>query len=626
MLFHPGSHTMIKKAIGGLALLCMTCVWGVAGCQKTAPPPPRQNPYRDLGLRSLPPILKNTVMERCDLANVDPLAVTSYGLVVNLRYSGDSRAPTPVREWMIKEMYRHGMGNLRIPGYREMTPERVLADKRTAITMVGAYLPPGARKDQRVDVIVQALPGSDTASLSGGTLYQCDLRLMGANPLNPGGSVNKYIEARGQLFINPAYALETPKPTEGPARFGARTATVLGGGRVTADRPIHLRMRTPQWNITRAVEAQINQRFQAVADKPRQDGKGLCVAEAQDEGYLHLYVPVVYQGNWEHFVAVVNRLYMNITPALAAVKAQELTNEATRPNALLEDISYALEGLGPVAVPYIAPLLSNPSPDVQYAAARAGAYLRDTNSENTLMRIAGTVGHPFRVNAINILGELPFNSEIARALVPCLESDESLVRIAAYKVLSAHDDPRIPTSITSIQVRESFVIDLIESKNAPSMIYANRVGSPRIAFFGSKIPINKDLTFAAFDTELTIASNPQKANQLSIFYRGDEYQAPVVTQSRPIAPELAARLGGAGEEKLRFGYGEIVAILQKLCVSHNVPAAFVLQDVAGVDETFIATGQNSSRPVGEAAPSTTGTAPVSNQHPDGNPSPGGRAN
>ena len=162
---------------------------------------------------------------RSACSSIGPLAVSSYGLVVNLRYSGDSNtAPTAVREWMIKEMYRHGMGGHRIPGYHDMTPERALADKRNAIVIAAAFIPPGARVGQRVDALCQALPQSNTASLAGGTLYQCELRLYGADALNPGGSVNKYVEARGPLFINPAYALETPSTTDGVARSGARTA------------------------------------------------------------------------------------------------------------------------------------------------------------------------------------------------------------------------------------------------------------------------------------------------------------------------------------------------------------------------------------------------------------------
>jgi len=58
---------------------------------------------------------------------------------------------------------------------------------------------------------------------------------------------------------------------------------------------LQLRLRTPQWNISRAIEGVINTRFQSVADKSRLDGKGMCVAEAQDEGYLNLYVPIFVQ-------------------------------------------------------------------------------------------------------------------------------------------------------------------------------------------------------------------------------------------------------------------------------------------------------------------------------------------
>jgi len=97
----------------------------------------------------------------------------------------------------------------------------------------------------------------------------------------------------------------------------------MGGGFVTTDRALQLRLRTPQWNISRALESVINTRFQAVADKQRQDGRGMCVAEAQDDGYLNMWVPVSYKGNWEHFAGVATHLYINLNPSVAAVKAQD---------------------------------------------------------------------------------------------------------------------------------------------------------------------------------------------------------------------------------------------------------------------------------------------------------------
>ena len=69
------------------------------GCSKNEPPKVAKPAYVNIGLRpGLPAYLKDTVLERTDLSNIGPLAVSSYGLVVNLRYSGDSNtAPTAVR-------------------------------------------------------------------------------------------------------------------------------------------------------------------------------------------------------------------------------------------------------------------------------------------------------------------------------------------------------------------------------------------------------------------------------------------------------------------------------------------------------------------------------------------------
>jgi hypothetical protein len=565
-----------------------------AGCssKETIKPPPIR--YHARELRQLPPYLKDTIFERGDISNTGPFAVSSYGMVVNLRHSGDTKAPPTVRDWMIKEMYKHGVGSPRMPGYEGVTPQAILEDPRTALVMVGAYVPPGARKGQRVDAIVQAMPGSNTSSLAGGQLWRTDLRLRGVDPVNPGGSVNRFVQAEGPIFIDPALALEVPRPDQGAARSASRIGTIIGGGIVSADRPLHLRVRTPQWGVTRAIEMVIDTRFQ--------DGS---VAAAQDEGIVHLYVPPQYKGNWEHFVGVVNHLYINVTPAQAAQKAHELADASQAPGAWLENISYALEGLGPVAVPFITPLLAHPSPDVQYAAARAGAFIGDRASEDALMRIATTDGHPFRINAVAALGELPNNAVINQALARCLDAEEAQVRIEAYNVLAEAKDPRI----FSYTVNNAYIVDEVRSSGKP-MIYAKRTGMPRLAIFGNRTSVNFPLTFSAFDHQLTIASDPNRRNVLSIFYRGDELQQPVKTFSGPTVVELAARLGGAGDEKLRFGYGEVVAMLQSLVDSGKVSAAFVMQDLHQSPEDFEDTGareamaepaRNADRPVSNAA-------------------------
>src|SRR5439155_17049908 len=128
-----------------------------------------------------------------------------------------------------------------------------------------------------------------------------------------------------------------------------------------------------------------------------------------------------------------------------------------------EDISFALEGLGTVSIPHITPLLNDPSPDVRYAMARAGAFLGDSASEDALIAVARTVKHPFRLNAILALGELPANPQINRGLASCLDSDESLIRIYAYRGLANSCDPRF----MSTPIYYNFILDVFESGGPP---------------------------------------------------------------------------------------------------------------------------------------------------------------
>jgi hypothetical protein len=306
------------------------------------------------------------------------------------------------------------------------------------------------------------------------------------------------------------------------------------------------------------------------------------------------------------------------------MKAKELADAARNPDALLEDISYALEGLGPVSIPYITPLLNHPAQDVQYAMARAGAYLGNTVSEDALIKIAQTEGHRFRLNAVLALGDLPNNPEINRALANCLDSHEMLVRVNAYKILAANHDPRI----SSMAINDNFVLDIVDSKGPP-LIYGTRTGEPRLAIFGPKTSLRLPVMFAAFDTQLTITTNTSNPNLLSIFYRGAELQEPITAIARPAIFDLVARLGGA-DEKLHFGYGDIVGILQSMSDSGKISAPFVLQDRPGVEDAISSIPDDTTgRQIGEPLPSTMPAPTVGTDAPRppvNSSAPAGRSN
>jgi hypothetical protein len=587
--------------------------------------------YTNLPAVKIPEFMQGTVYERAELANAEPFAVSGYGLVVNLRGTGNSNAPTAVRDYMLREMVKHGIGTHRIAGYEKVQPEEMLRDPRVAIVRVDGYIPPGAREGQMFDVQVSALEQSYTTSLAHGQLFATDLRVNGANEIKPGPAVNVLAAASGPVFVNPAYALTTT-PRRGSQRSSLRYGVVLEGGIVAQDMALALRLRQPEYRVARAIEGRVDERFQAVADKPKKTAQNeVGVAAAADDGIVHLYVPrKAYNGDWEHFSQVVLHLYMNGSPDFAAVKARQLAAEAVKPDARLLDITYCWEGLGPEALPAILPLMTNEKPEVAFAAARAAACIEDPSgsADAALANMARTPNHPFQVNAVQTLGQLPPTSARKAMLRKLLDGDQTLVRLEAYRILAREGD----AAVFSKTIQQKFVLDVVPC-SGPALVYASRQGMPRIALLGSQVSLAQPLMFAAMDSRLSMSSGAD-GKAVTIFYR------PVLT-GRSVGPtslevrsggdlnEVIARLGGDGaadeEERLDFSYSDVVAIVQSLSQERKlaaagsaaangqaVPVPFVLQELPETQDSIY----NAPVIPDRARPQDTGSAASGTQHVD----------
>jgi hypothetical protein len=528
--------------------------------------------YATLGLREVPDYLKGTVYEQVDVEGTEGARVAGYALVGRLRGTGDSTAPAVVRQFMLKEMVKHGFGSSQI-GYKGVQPEDVLRDPNYAIVRVDGMIPPGARKDQFFDVQVSALPGNRTTSLSRGVLFETDLRKVRDRSLQLSGP-GVLARAKGPILVNPAYALDVEYDKNGnlvprtPAAVASlRSGVVMDRGVVMQDRPILLRVREPNRSVARAIENRINQQFQGVIDhKKGNDLPGQ--ADALDEGIVHLYVPAAYAGDWEHFVGVCKFLYLTSSPAFAVTKAKELAEVAQQPDAPLMEISYAWEGLGAAALPHVMPLMAHANPDVSYAAARAAAFIGDPSGAavNALMRIAKDNRNAFQIAAVQTLGRLQNSTMVNHLLRQLLDSDQTLVRIEAYKVLAGNRDSSVYTIVVPKKGEsEKFALDIVPSEGPP-LVYASRRGIPRIAVIGRQPELQQPLTFMSMNDKLMIASDP-KGRNVTIFFRDRWLPNPVTMLSHPDVAEVVHRLGGGGgeeEAKLDFTYGEVLAILQEL--------------------------------------------------------------
>lgn len=595
-LHRPWIRSLIGSSIA--AVVAVSCTH--------APPPKAASPYTTLPLKKVPPFMGGTLFERVDVINPQATPVSAYGLVAHLRNTGDcNNVPSRVREWMNKQLIKRGFGQLH-EGLGEFNPEAMLNDPSFAIVRVDGFIPPGTRKNQTFDVMVSAPADSTTSSLAHGQLYDSNLGANGANPADP-NVINVFAIARGPIFVNPAYSTRNTTKSEGAAN-SLRYGVVMDGGHALSDWPIVLRLRQPQMAMARAIDNRINQRFQGIADKKRQNDKGYCVAEARDEGTICIWVPASYQGDWEHLIGIITHLYTDGSPENTVLKARMLADEAVKPDAKLLDISYAWEGLGEKALPFIQPLMISSKQDVAFAAARAAAFLGDASAVDVLIRMAGTSGHEFQLNATEVLGTLPKTQQITHALRQLVDTQAALVRLEAYRILARQNDPAVFSTV----IDEKFVLDIVKS-SGPPLIYASRQGIPRIAIIGNRTDVQTPITFTAMNQQLSITSSAEN-KPLTIFYRGQEVRDPLTVLSHSDVAELVARLGGEPhnvKDRLNFSYGDILGILQSMADQHDFyatsldgkqsAAAFVLQEVTGTQNEVLAATVNSPDTTSSAA-------------------------
>jgi hypothetical protein len=239
-------------------LLCL----GAACCAPSPAPPHEEPQWPTLPLANVPAFMHDTLFERVRFGNTEPIGTFGYSLVVNLHDTGNSEAPSAVRQYIARQIVLRGFGWMQNEAYKDVTPQQMLADKRVAIVEVEGLIPVGARADQRIDIDVRAMPGGHTRSLAHGLLYQTNLSDHGL--VDPEGIDSRIMAVApgGQIFVNPAYALTEGASTNPSAQASLLHGIVLNGGVVQNDRPIFLELRQPQLSIARRIEQRIQQRWQ----------------------------------------------------------------------------------------------------------------------------------------------------------------------------------------------------------------------------------------------------------------------------------------------------------------------------------------------------------------------------
>jgi hypothetical protein len=551
-------------------------------------------------IRDVPAVLRNTIGAQATLQGNSPLLVTGYGLVVDLDGTGSSDTPAGIRSYMEREMTLKGVGQ-ETRGFGSMTPGELMDDPNTAVVLVQASLPAGARVGTRFDVLVEALPGTSTTSLEGGLLWTTDLQPGVAIPNGP--VVAHIAETRGRLFINPF----ADPATQGIDSIVRTSARILSGGVVTKDQPMMLVLDSPSHARARSMASAINSYF------PRGDADRLHTAQGRNEEIIEITVPYRYMEDTQEFVQLL--LHSRVDQMFGSDWAIRYQRAMLSEPALAEDLSWCLQAIGEAAIPALRSLYEFSEIRPRMAALRAGARLMDPLSRPHLTEIAQSGAPNFRLLAIEHLGNLDPDPEINRTLHDLLADDDVDVRVAAYEALAARGDP----SLNTRPIEGKFMLDLIPSQEP--LIFISQQGEPRIVVFGDSPAIRRPSFASAWDDRLMLTAETEDS-PVRLYYRDYRTQR---SSTHTVDPRLHRFIEFLAHQTtpespapgLGLTYSEVAGALYELWRGGAIEGSYIAeQDLAAAEllramtPTAIENRPDFSAGDAELPPDASGVVPI----------------
>jgi hypothetical protein len=418
--------------------------------------------------------------------------MAGYGMVVDLDATGSNEVPGFLRDWMVNEMRRNGLGSVQF-GTERFGPERVMADLGSSVVAVEGLIPPGATRGSKYDVLVTLIDQTST-SLAGG-------RLFWPVQMSPTGLDRRliYTESQGigygEVFVDPI----RPANADGNSEF-VRQAVIVNGGTVTFPQKVQFVLNQPSYRVATLVSERINARFEAADTDDR------ATAHPLNDGLIEINVPKRFSANPEELFSLIEHLYLDPSPQFVRPQAETLGKALEQdPAERARPVSLAWKMLGPNATPVLREYYQHDNAEIQKAALQAGAWLNDAQTVAPLKQIAEEGGAADRVWAARSLVALTRSGEARQAVRDMLNDPDPAVRVGAYEALAMVRDTSIDRLSVTDGLAHKFYIDRVPSKHP--MVFAIQGDEQAIVIFGDDVPLNKN-TFAKIDDNITLTSLP----------------------------------------------------------------------------------------------------------------------
>jgi hypothetical protein len=407
-------------------------------------------------------------------------------LITGLAGTGSDPPPGPQRAALLADMEARGV----------YSPNHVLASPNNSIAWARAYLPPGVRKGDPLDVEVRVAPPTETTSLRGGWMMETRLQEMAviAGQVHNG---HVLAMAEGPVLVNPV-APDSDDPVS------QLRGVVLGGGVALKSRSLGLVLRESDKSVflSKQIGDAVNRRFHTYI---RGDKKG--VATPKTDAFIELEVHPRYKYNLGRYLQVVRSI------ALFESQQEQLQRLELLERQLLDPVTSGLaalrlEAIGPDSVRVLKKGLDSSDAEVRFYSAEALAYLDQSDAVPVL---AETVkSEPaFRAYALTALCALN-DVQAADALRDMFDVSSAETRYGAFRALWAMNE-RDP-QLRGEHLSDKFWLYVVPSAGPP-MVHVTHSYRPEIVLFGDDQKFRLPLTIEA-GNQIVIKS--QADGQISV--------------------------------------------------------------------------------------------------------------
>jgi hypothetical protein len=461
-------------------------LFGVPGClepQTRLQAPDEPEHEKDYGIQ--------TIGDVTSVANAEPIAVSGVGVVIGLDGTGGDAPPGSYRQFLEDDLRKRGVQHVK----------EILASPNNSMVLVSALIPPGAHKNDPLDVEVTLPAQSKTTSLRGGYLKECILfNYDSKKNLDPNyGGSNQLLRGHTLAVAEGPVMLGTG---EGEDAKDPRHGRVWGGGRCRIDRVFYMVMDNDHQSVPvvqRAIE-RINETFHG----PYRGSLSDVAVAQRSKSYFCLCVPQQYRLNVPRYLRVVRLIPLQEAPVAGSPYRKRLEEELLNP-AHTVTAALRLEALGNSSLAALQNGLRSEHPLVRFAAAEALAYLGNSacGEELTKMVERQPLLRAFSLTAMASLDE-PISHVKLRELMASPAAEARYGAFRALRALDEHD-----SAVQGELINDSFWLHRAAPGSA-SLVHFSTSRRAEVVIFGEDPRLTPPFAFRAGEFTITAARHDDR--------------------------------------------------------------------------------------------------------------------